>query len=72
MVAAFLLLTAPIETSLAASPHGMVKADLPALGQPLSSSTRRRRRRCKAHYSPSHSETNTKAPQLTQSSCRSA
>lgn len=71
MVAAFLLLTAPIETSLAASPHGMVKADLPALEQPLSSSTRRRRR-CKAHYSPSPSETNTKAPQLTQSSCRSA
>lgn len=69
MVAAFLLLTAPIETSLAASPHGMVKADLPALEQPLSSSTRRR---CKAHYSPSPSETNTKAPQLTQSSCRSA
>lgn len=70
MVAAFLLLTAPIKTSLAASPHGMVKADLPALEQPLSSSTWRRR--CKAHYFPSPSETNTKAPQLTQSSCRSA
>lgn len=50
MVAFFLLLTAPIETSLAASPHGMVKADLPALEQPLSSSTWRRR--CKAHYFP--------------------